>query len=145
MGRLRIPLAGMLVAVVFAAMACAALRSGSSFWFGSFYTMTIVALIAARFRRGAERAFWYGFAVFGWGFFLLGSGRFMAPVFAMDGEVTGVNSTLFTSKVALFLYTHLRQDTNDVGGVDEIMAYTLCVIHLLTTICLALGGGCWRF
>ncbi len=145
MGRLRIPIAGMLVAVVAFAMAFAALRSGSSFWFGSLYTISIivllVALIAARFRRGAERAFWYGFAVFGWGFFLLGSGRFMSPVFAKQGEVSGVNSTLLTSKVALLLYTHLKRDTADVDGIDDIMAYTLCVIHLLMTACLAIAGG----
>ena len=61
-----------------------ALRSGSDLWFSVFYTLTtfilLVAILAARLRRGYERAFWFGFAVFGCGYYLLGLGMLNYPL-----------------------------------------------------------------
>src|SRR4051794_21139309 len=78
MGWLRVSILGMMAIIVATAMAFAALRSASDLWFSTTSTfctvLLLVALIAARFRRGSERAFWFGFAVFGWGFFRLGLG-----------------------------------------------------------------------
>jgi len=42
------------------------------------YAVTLLALllatVAARHRPGGEGAFWFGFAVFGWGYYLIGIG-----------------------------------------------------------------------
>jgi hypothetical protein len=145
MSRLRIPILGMMTIVVALAMAFAALRSASDFWFSTFYTLSLivllVALISARYRRGAERAFWFGFSVFGWGFFMLGSGRLMIPAFSSDSDIVGINPHLLTSKVAAYLVAHLRQDTDDVSGIDEITENTYCIVHLLMTLGLAIVGG----
>ncbi len=73
----RVSILGLIAAVVACGVIFAALRSGSDYWLGVAYTMTVALLLAAvvmaRYRRGASRAFWFGFAVFGWGMFLLGT------------------------------------------------------------------------
>jgi hypothetical protein len=78
MGRHRFPIAALMAGVVFLALGLAVLRSGSSASFRAFYAATLLALllaiIAARYRPGGEGAFWFGFAVFGWGYFLIGIG-----------------------------------------------------------------------
>ncbi|SIO25942.1 hypothetical protein SAMN05444166_3299 [Singulisphaera sp. GP187] len=61
--------------VVFAAVSLAAFRSGSLFTLRSFYTLTILILLlttlGARLCREERRAFWFGFATFGWVFSIL--------------------------------------------------------------------------
>ena len=50
--------------------------------------LLLLTVIIARFPRGDEKAFWFGFAVFGWGFFLLGFGlcRRMFNLTGLDVE-----------------------------------------------------------
>ena len=64
--------------VVVLALGLAVLRSGSFAWFRACYALTLlallVAIIGARYRPGGKGAFWFGFAVFGWGYFLIGIG-----------------------------------------------------------------------
>jgi hypothetical protein len=52
------------------AVGCVALRSASSTWVGAMFGMTFLALATAIlliiFRQGAQRAYWIGFATFGW-------------------------------------------------------------------------------
>ena len=108
MKQLRTSILGMVLVVAAFAMAFAALRSGSDIWFGAVYTFTVVLLlltvIVARFRRGDEKAFWFGFAVFGWGFFLLGFGLWINPLASFDfeeGEPNRLNPNLLTSQADL--------------------------------------------
>jgi hypothetical protein len=108
MKRLRTSVLGLVLIVAAFAMAFAALRSGSDIWFGTVYTFTVVLLlltvIVARFRRGDEKAFWFGFAVFGWGFFLLGFGLWMNPLASFEfeeGEPNRLNPNLLTSGAIL--------------------------------------------
>jgi hypothetical protein len=58
------------------AVGLAAWLSGSFAWFTALYGVTIFALlmatVAARYRPATHGAFWFGFAVFGWGYFLIG-------------------------------------------------------------------------
>ena len=73
----RISILGLIAAVVACGVAFAALRGGSGYWLSAFYTMTVAfllgAVVLARYGRGTSRAFWFGFAVFGWGMFFLGA------------------------------------------------------------------------
>ena len=106
-------------------MAFTSLRSGSRLWYVALYTFTafllLTAVLAARFRRGYERAFWFGFAVFGWGFFLMGLGPWMNP-FADSDEPAGntLNPNLLTTRVILFLLPYLRTDSNKLADINPI-------------------------
>ena len=118
----------------------------SDLWYGALYTfamvLLLVAVIAARFRRGNEKAFWFGFAVFGWAFFVVGLGPW--PSLGVDeGEGMGIalNQNLLTSRVILFLVPHLRTKTNEFGAIDRITRNTIGIAHLLVTVAIAVGGG----
>jgi hypothetical protein len=134
----------LLVAVC--AMTFTALQTGSKLWYSALYTFTafllLFAVLAARFRRGPERAFWFGFAVFGWGFFLMGLGPWMNP-FVDPNDPTGhsLNPNLLTSKVIYFLVPYLRKDPNALGAIDEITENTIGIAHLLMSLIIAITGG----
>ena len=70
MPRLRFTIAGMLGVVAFVAVGIAALRSGSDLWAATIFTLTAATLASAVLvsihRQGRTRAFWFGFALFGW-------------------------------------------------------------------------------
>jgi hypothetical protein len=120
--------------VVALALAFAALRTASDFWYGTTYTFTVVLLlwsvVASRF----------GFAVFGWGFFLLGSSAGTGS-FDVDGDGEGLNKGLLPIRLVLFLVPILRTETSDLEAVRLITANTIGIGYLLTTLALALVGG----
>ncbi len=146
MKQFRTSILGMIVVVAAFAMAFAALRSASDLWFGAVYTFTVILLllsvIVARFRRGDEKAFWFGFAVFGWGFFLLGFGPWMIPLSDLEeGEPGRLNPSLLTSKVIFFLVTRLRKKPDDLVDVEKITSNTIGIAHLMITMAVAICGG----
>jgi hypothetical protein len=57
------------------AVGLAAVASPSAFWEGTVFVLALLLLFAAIigmiYRRGRDRAFWLGFSLFGWGFYLL--------------------------------------------------------------------------
>jgi hypothetical protein len=61
--------------VMVAALGVAAFRSDSDLWAAAVFTATLftlaAAVLAAAQRRGTERAFWPGFALFGWGYLVV--------------------------------------------------------------------------
>jgi hypothetical protein len=153
-GRLRVSISGTLAFVAVCALAFAALRTASMFWFGAVYTFTTAillwAVLAARFGRREERAFWYGFAVFGWGSFLIGSGGWLTHFNeGEDIDRGSLNPSLLTSRLILFLVPRLRKDTVDLSEISQITANTIGIAYMLVTLAVALVGGClavalWR-
>jgi hypothetical protein len=149
MGRYRLTIVVMMGIVVAFAMAFAALRSGSDLWFSAFYTLTafilLVAIIAARLRRGPERSFWFGFAVFGLGFYFLGLGPVLDPIGTLvtRNNLTDSNRHLLTTRFLYYLVSRIRSDsdTNDLGGIDTITRNTLGIAFLILTLVMAIGGG----
>jgi hypothetical protein len=146
MKRLQVSILALVLIIVACAMAFTALKTASDLWYGALYTFTMVlllaAVIAARFRRGNEKAFWFGFAVFGWAFFVVGLGPW--PGQGVDeGEGMGIalNQNLLTSRAILFLVPHLRITTNEFGAIDRITRNTIGIAHLLVTVTIAVGGG----
>jgi hypothetical protein len=124
----------------------AALRTASDFWLSALYTFAVglllIALVAARFRRGNGKAFWFGFAVFGWGFFLLGYGPWRtAP--ADPGEQINIplNRNLITSRVILALVPYVIKDSDDVEDIDKLTANAVSIAHVLVTLAIGIGGG----
>ena len=83
MGKFRVSVTGLMAVVALFGLEFAALRAGSRLWFSAIYSLTalllLFAVIAAKYRRGDARAFWFGFAVFGWGYLLLALGPWSSP------------------------------------------------------------------
>lgn len=75
MPRFQFSLRALLGATAFVAVACSTLLYASATIASVVFTLTVVVLLAAvaaaLFRRGAARAFWVGFAIFGWAYLLL--------------------------------------------------------------------------
>jgi hypothetical protein len=75
MRKVRFPIAGLMGAVIVIALSLAALRNASETWAGATFLLTCavltLAVVGAVCRRDAERAWWLGFALFGWGYILL--------------------------------------------------------------------------
>ena len=72
MHKLRVSISGSMWIVVAIAVGVAALRDASRFSFGAIHLLTQLtlglAILLAIYRRGAARAWWLGFALFGWGY-----------------------------------------------------------------------------
>jgi hypothetical protein len=70
MARFRFTIGGLLAVVVFVAVAIAALRAADDLWASSLFSLTVGALLVATLlavhRTAEKRAFWLGFALFGW-------------------------------------------------------------------------------
>lgn len=131
MKRPRFSLITMMVTIAFTALCTSALRSGSLKWFRAFYGVTLftllVAIISARYRPSRERAFWFGFAVFGWGYFLNGiSHRTAWDAFGVAGQGQSMslraNPSLPTEGLMEFLAElaagHLKPQQLPEAGTD---------------------------
>jgi hypothetical protein len=75
MRTIRFPIAGLMLAVLVVAVALAALRNASETWAGVMFLITCgvlsLAIVGVVCRDGPQRAWWLGFALFGWGYLLL--------------------------------------------------------------------------
>lgn len=142
----RVPILAIVLVVAACAIAFTALRTASRPWHDATYTFTVflllIAVLASRYRRGGERAFWFGFAVFGWGFFLLGYVPWISP-FGGLGPASSrpLNPNLLTSRVTLFLLPYLRTSTNSLGAIDPITWATLGIVHQIMTLVIGAVGG----
>jgi hypothetical protein len=75
MKHFRFSIRGLMVVIVLMGIGFAALRYPTPFWANVWYSFTLASLTlavpAAVYRRGEQRAFWVGFAACGWVYFLL--------------------------------------------------------------------------
>jgi hypothetical protein len=71
----RVTILGLMVVVALVATSLVALRSTLEIWAGAYFSLTVVLLCTAipgmTFRRSIRRAFWAGFASFGWTYLVL--------------------------------------------------------------------------
>jgi hypothetical protein len=84
MSRARLSIATLLVAVGLIAVGFAALRVSSRLWanacFSAALLLLVVSVAEVIYRQGPPRAFWGGFALFGWTYFLAAFGpTWLAP------------------------------------------------------------------
>ncbi len=74
MQRYRFSIRGLMIIIMVLAVAFAALRTPSRIWANAWFSLALggitIAIPAAVVRRGDRRAFWIGFAVCGWVYFL---------------------------------------------------------------------------
>ncbi len=75
MRTVRFPIAGLMLAVLVVALGMAALRNASEVWAGATFLLTCavlcLAVVGVVCREEAERSWWLGFALFGWGYLVL--------------------------------------------------------------------------
>ena len=111
MRHFRFSIRGLMVVIVLLCLAFAALRFPTPFWANVWYSVTVAALTlavpAAVYRRGEQRAFWVGFATCGWLYFVLA----LAPWFQ-----TEVGFQLATTTVLDVLAPHVVQTDYLVQG-----------------------------
>src|SRR5271165_1100590 len=104
MKRFRFSIRALMVAVVVMGVAFAGLRSPSPFWANLWFSLDLAVLTlslpAAVYRQGEKRAFWVGFAAFGWVYFVLT----LAPWFQ-----TEIRFQLFSTTILDLLATHIVQ------------------------------------
>lgn len=67
----RISIAGLLWLILLCGIGLAAMRSPTLLWNQALYTATVILLLGSIFGVLRRRPFWVGFALFGWGFFLV--------------------------------------------------------------------------
>jgi hypothetical protein len=84
MRRFRYSVGSFMLIIVLLAAAFAALRTPTPLWANVWFSIDVAALVlaiaAAFYRRGTERAFWVGFASFGWVYFVMA----LAPWFQTE-------------------------------------------------------------
>jgi hypothetical protein len=116
-----------LAALLFVAVGLAALREADELWYGWLFYPTfvllLVAVLLAALRTGDRRAFWIGFAVFGWGYLSL-------------SLIPSTEPRLITTKILLNLYKSTLLRTylyriRVIADLDRMRAYSLSLDDLL--------------
>jgi len=102
------------IGIALIALSCVALRGASSWWVSAMLGLTLFVLTASlllvAYRRGAERAYWAGFATFGWVYVLLlilGWSISASPL---------RTSGLFTDKLSRVSYDWLYSSSGGYGS-----------------------------
>jgi WD40 repeat protein len=94
MRRFRFHIAGLLILVLILGLGFAALREASDLWDSGVFTLTLGALLVSLLlvvhRTETKRAFWIGFATFGWSYIGLTS-------------IPSIESRLLTTRVLAYL------------------------------------------
>jgi hypothetical protein len=113
-------IAGLMLTVLVCAVAVAALRDASETWAGILLSLTLLALgtslIGVLHRREGKRAFWQGFALFGWGYLVLSQ----APWFAEQ-----VGPKLPSTALLGYAHGRLNPATGNVTGQFQDVFFSL--------------------
>ncbi len=97
----------------------AGLRSGSNDWFKSIYSLTFLTLVYAAIAVKSRGAFWYGFAVAGWAYFIVGFGPWIGSPQGTQ-PLRAVNRNLITS-IILEVVTDKLSDPDTLGGEEKAL------------------------
>lgn len=115
MKRPGISIAGLMGVVLCCGIGVAALRTPSPLWRGAVFTVTLlglgVSLLGIVYRSGTRRAFWAGFAMFGWGYWVIALGPCIGEQFRQE---------LFVSSLLDDLYMARRD--SESKSIDEAVA-----------------------
>jgi hypothetical protein len=140
-------IASALGVVLYVAIILSALKSGSNDGFKLIYTATFVGLIYATIAARFRGPFWFGFAVTGWAFFLVGFGAWIDGS-AETGRQRVVNRSLLTHIVPELVPFVVRPPPIAAGNPmssamirDNERASRDGIAHcFVTVICATLGG-----
>jgi hypothetical protein len=141
--RLRISIRGLMALVLLFGIGFAAMQSGSDLCSRGAYTLTVCVLLAATIMARYRGAFWYGFAVAGWGYFLLGSATWSGPANRSPGQST-FNQTLLSSSLATYLCSYVPGFRTE--GFTGLLQAQRCrnievICHSMLALIVASVGG----
>lgn len=149
MGRRRLTIAGLLGLILVLGLIFAGLRSASNDAFKSIYSLTFLALVLAAIAARYRGAFWHGFAVAGWAYFVFGFGPWIGRPTSFEGP-NAVNRNLVSTVVLeVVTGTMARIDFQTSGnqGMAGMTDFWLRqanrdgIGHCALTILFAYGGG----
>jgi hypothetical protein len=107
MARLRFNIASLLVIILVLGVGFAALRESNDLWESALFTATIgillVSVLLAVYRQGLPRAFWLGFAVFGWSYLAL-------------AVLPAINARLITTKALSYIDSKVQSRGSSAVG-----------------------------
>lgn len=129
-------------------MGLALMRAASEFAFEAAFTGTFFLLLAATIAARHRGPFWYGFAVVGWGYFLIGAGPWFgaAPV-GSQGELR-LNLSTITGFLLDQTVRSCYPDPRSPEGrhLRKELTYALSIGHMILAFTFAvIGGLCVRF
>ena len=124
----RFTIARLLGAIIFFGIVLAGLRSGSNDWFKLIYTMTFVALVFAAIAARYRDAFWYGFAVAGWAYFVIGFGPWIGSPPGSE-PLRAVNRNLVTSVFLEIVTGAMSRSDSTPPGAGGPAANMILQIH----------------
>jgi hypothetical protein len=147
MRHVRFTIARLLGLILFFGVVLAGLRSGSNDWFKSSYSLTFLMLVYAAIAARYRGAFWYGFAIAGWAYFVVGFGPWIGSP-SGSPPPGAVNRNLVSSVVLEIVSdTMSRRDspawsTGPGRNLTRIIwANRGGIAHCALTILFAFAGG----
>lgn len=150
MARPRFSLASLLGSILLIGFGFTALRTGTVFWYQTTYTIVLLVLLTAVLAARAWGCFWFGFAVFGWGYFLLSAGPWFDQ--GSDFRTTiplnkSILTTFFINEVCEILIHKVNPDPADPQWQNQFsdhakrILYTTGIAQLLLVPLFGLAGG----
>lgn len=144
MSRLHFSLGTLLLAVLSAGVAFAALRSPSDTWASALFTLAVALLLVATLRavhrRDHIRAYWLGFALFGWAYLILSLVPETTPRLATTGLLDALFARVHGHTGEVVSADFLRQGrrlSQRGGGLKSVPSVAFSDGKRLVT----LGGG----
>jgi hypothetical protein len=133
--RVRFSIAALMAAVAVSALAIAALRSASAEWAGAMLMLVWgvlgLAIAGAVCRRGRERAWWFGFALFGCGYLLL--------AFWSDNNFRSLPTTTLILFLSSTFAPKIPKSAWSVTGTPQWTV--LQIAHCIWALLFAIPGG----
>src|SRR4051812_40102573 len=118
-------ISGLMTAVLICGVGIAAMRDASDLWAGVLLLLTLfllgVSLLGVLHRRDAKRAFWQGFALFGWGYMIL----VRAPWFAEQ-----VQPKLATTQLLSGVHARLASSSSDINALYALRSEALSDLNV---------------
>jgi hypothetical protein len=113
MMRFRVSIAGLMAAILVVAVGFAALQNASAWWSSALFTFTLALFLIAAVGAiwGKDKAFWLGFALFGW--------SYMIVSYEPWSKHATTPPSLVTTKLLNRLYPHISTVPPDevvIGG-----------------------------
>ena len=144
MKRFRFTLAQLIAVVLVVGFGFAAMRSGSDLCLRLSWTFTASVLLAAAIAARYRGAFWYGFAMVGWGYFLLGSVAWTGMQHTQFPDHATLNRMLFSNDLNVYLCSYVPEFHTE--GFSSNLDVERCrnievICHSLLTLAFAPIGG----